>query len=207
MATILTTLDRRMPRGAAIALILAALACGRPDGDPTMSKAEPEAFNHIDIGESGANECSPVIEDDDFRGFLIAAPERVTFERGETTEPFGTFADVPICISYALDVPAEPLERPFDHLIELVARDVETGEVYRGAMITPDNDVPPPASAPPRPEDLAGLVVAGELSPNLLRYVELPAASATYQVHVEFNRGRMHSNAVTVELVMIEPEE
>lgn len=172
-----------------------------------MSKAEPDVFNRIAIDERGENACTPEIEDEDFRGFVIVAPERVTFERGEITdEAFGTFADVPVCIHYVLDVPAEPLPDAFDDLIELVARDAESGEVYRGNMASTDSEEPRPPGQPVTPEEVEGLCVAGALTPNLVRYVPIPAATANYEVWLEFNEGAMRSNTVRVELIMEEPD-
>jgi hypothetical protein len=158
---------------------------------------EPQEFLSVPLNVSQQHRCSPTQADPRWRGVLLRAPTRVRFKEGERVGGFGAFAAIPLCgffrVDIRLDVPPEPFK--------LVAVDKRTGQVFSGAIVErdPSPEFPPPVDLPVTRRQVEGMAGGGYFNPNLADFVELPRASATYDVHVEFRGHR--SNVVTIELI------
>ena len=159
---------------------------------------DPNVFLHVALNEKGPSSCSPQQTDPNWHGILIRAPRQVRFKKNEVVGDTGAFAAVPICgyvcTPIRVDLPPEPLK--------LVAVDTKTKKVYSGSVfdIERGTEEPPPASAPLTEEEAEGMSVGEYFNPNLVDFVQLPRASATYEVHVEFRAFK--SNAVLIELIL-----
>lgn len=157
---------------------------------------DPKEFLDVPLNVNQQHRCSPTHSDPRWRGVLIRAPSVVRFKEGETVGDYDAFAAIPICGYFHMDIqlgtPPEPMK--------LIAVDKRTKQVFSGPIIERDSspDLPPPGELPVTPRQVQGLSGGGYFNPNLADFVELPRASATYDVHVEYRGFR--SNVVTIEL-------
>lgn len=191
-----------------LSIIILALGC-KPPRDTFRGDAmspDDQVFQEVELGSLGPNPCSPhEPEDPAFRGILINAPAVVRFKRGVRIEQDDTFAAIPICGYYILDVPYPPKYPSALEAMRLVAVNRETGEIRIGPVIDRGDEVPPPETAPLTKEELAGVSVAAYFNPNLAAFVPLPENPGVYDVRVELGqRGTedfIQSNTVTIEIV------
>jgi len=184
----------------AVGLALGCTDAERRTGD--IMATDDSAFAEVKLNSLEPNACSPEPPDAAFRGILIRAPKRVTFDPDERVGDRDAFAAIPICGIYILDVGSMP---PHDNTIEameLVAVNDETEAEYTGRMMDPDPQVPPPADGLPPPDkaENVGVSVSGYFNPNLADYVALPEEPATYTVYVRLGE-KITSNEVKIELV------
>jgi hypothetical protein len=159
---------------------------------------QPPIFADVPLHTSNPAPCSPEPPGPEWRGILIAAPERVTMDRtGVALHPP---APIPICGYYLLDVPREPTEEA----IWLVLTEPAT-ETTREAPVTSQD--PSPVAPPPErsldPALLEGVASGSYFNPDLTTFLPLPPVAATYEVTVRY-RG-FTSNTVTIDVVA--PEE
>jgi hypothetical protein len=158
---------------------------------------DPQDFLDVPLNQNQPHRCSPTQKDPRWRGVLIRAPSRVSFKEGESVGDRGTFAAIPICGYFHMDL---RLDIPLDPML-LVAVDRKTKQVFSGPIVELDEspEIPPPDELPVTEEQIKGMAGGGYFNPNLADFVELPQVSATYDVHLEY-RG-FDSNVVTIELV------
>jgi hypothetical protein len=161
-----------------------------------MTKQDKKFFE-VELDTNSPNDCTPELPDDDeYLGIMIAAPSRAPFKLGEPVGARGSFANVPICGAFVMDIPSPPTDEPM--MFHVVNR--ATGDEYEGPIVMADEvtDIPPPEDTPVPAEDLEGMSVTGYFNHNLVDYVPLPVGPAVYDVTVLW-RGKK-SNTVTVEL-------
>ncbi|MFT7185514.1 MAG: hypothetical protein ACI84K_000894 [Pseudohongiellaceae bacterium] len=155
-------------------------------------------FNGVELNSDIKNTCSPnMMGNNKFMGIVINVPSEVEFESGNNMED-DTFVRFPICGFYQLDM-ADLFE---DSLVIIIAKNIDTGQTYRGEIIDkdPSPDVGLPFSEPKlSQDDLRGQLLAAYFNPNLLRYVDLPAEEARYNVLVQI--GKYKSKVVSVKVV------
>lgn len=159
---------------------------------------DPKDFLDVPLNQNAPHACSPPLPALDWMGLVVRAPRRVEFTQGESIGDYHAFAAIPICGYYRV---ALRFEGPNDPM-KLVAVDKKSGQVFSGPIVEldPSPDAPPPVvTAVPDPARLKNTKSGGYFNPNLADYVNLPHASATYDVHVEFREHK--SNVVTIELV------
>lgn len=173
-----------------------------PDDSRSSKYEEPmvidqKMFLKVPLNSNDKNPCSPLSPGPKWRGIMIQAPRQVEFKRGVKVGEYDVFALIPICGFSQLDVPL----RPVQELMQLVAADKKTGDVYRADIVEldPSPIVPPPAGPPPAPADLKGVAVGSYFNPNLADYVSLPEKPGIYEVYVVFRK--VKSNVVTIEIV------
>ncbi|MBU3004972.1 hypothetical protein [Paraglaciecola arctica] len=154
-------------------------------------------FKSIELNSDSKNLCSPDIStQSDFIGVAINVPTEVEFEAAKPAED-GSFTVIPICGFYQLDL----AELSKDSVIQLFAMNVETQQVYRGNLIEEDagTEEPMPFDEPElQPQDLEGQLLSAYFNPNLVQYVDLPIAEATYKILVQI--GQVKSNVVEVKI-------
>lgn len=161
---------------------------------------DQDMFAAVPLNTNDPNACSPANGDPDWRGIRIQAPQKVQLQVRKGTQLPISMAPIPVCGFSLLDVPPAPVHEA----MRLVAKDTRTGAVLAGPIVEldPSPVVPPPRGRPFSAELLKGVAVGSYFNPNLLDFVSLPRAPATYLVHVEF-RG-FKSNEVTIEVVPVE---
>jgi hypothetical protein len=152
-----------------------------------------QVFQSVVLNSEEEFECSPVVPQDvEWRGILIRAPKVVEclIEKGRVK------SKIPICAYYFLEMDREFSVSPF----VLVARDVDTGIIYKGPMLEVDDgyEIPPPGDDDTLGDTAPAGAIGGYANPNLSHYVRLPA-SGTYFVTLE--RGRQKSNKVEVRVL------
>ena len=163
-----------------------------------MSDAKAEVpdqvFQSVVLNSEEEFECSPVApEDVEWRGILIRAPKvaECSIDKGRVK------SKIPICAYYFLEMDREFSVSPF----VLVARDVDSGIIYKGPMLEVDDgyEIPPPGDEDTVGDTAPTGAIGGYANPNLSQYVRLPAPG-TYSVTLE--RGRQQSNKVEIRVVL-----
>lgn len=161
--------------------------------------AEADRFARVDPGSAQQNECTPKVGAG-FIGIRIAAPETVIYTPGERDRFTGAFARAIICgvyrfNAYFLQEHGNPVKNA-----SLVATDAATRQVYAAKMTHGHPELRPPGQPPPRQtaEELKNSFEKSYFNENLLDYLPLPEAPATYQVHLTL--GPESSNVVTITL-------
>lgn len=152
------------------------------------------AFSEVIEDSLLENACSPRMDDPDFRGLLLAAPEVVTYTPGDRDPFSGAFAPVVVCGAYRLDFTTLDLDGDFVDSIVLVAVDEGRRETWSGTMLSVENEI-----EDPEPEDrsrFAGDVISGYFNPNLAVVLALPERPADYVVYAML--GPYESNRVAV---------
>lgn len=172
-----------------------------------MTTADDD-FRAVPLNSLEQTACSPAAPSDPaFRGIVIRAPSLVRYKPGEGVDRFGSFAAVPICAYFQLDVLMPTRFQNLHDAIRLVAVDRERDRTFAGLTVDPDPVVPPPHHVPPKPNRETWVrgedVYAGFFNPNLVQYARLPRLAATYEVFMELDGSEIRSNTVTVRL---EPE-
>lgn len=153
-------------------------------------------FAKLTTGPLDENPCSPVIDDPDFQGIVIHAPELVTYEPGETIEGGVEFADVRVCGTASFEYSFLGLGGEVQEQILLVAVDAATHETYSGKLPGIENAVPPPDDLPVSDADTEGLIVETYFNPNLVEALGLPERPAEYLVYAAL--GEVKSNTVRI---------
>jgi hypothetical protein len=191
---------------AALALILLAV-CGCLGGEDAPGKdkdgmdkwhvSEECDFSAFAAGLLEETACSPVIDDPEFVGIVLNAPERVVYEPGEPPVPGSdAFADVRVCGTACVEHGFLGLEGMVQREILLVAVDSATQETYSGRLPGIENAVAPPDDLPPGGGPTEGLLVESYFNPNLAELLDLPERPAEYIVHAVL--GEMKSNIVRI---------
>ena len=142
---------------------------------------------------------SPVV-DRAFRGIVISAPSPSSFAEGESVDRFGSFANIPVSVTFQLEGEViERIGRVTDH-IGVIAVSRRTNRSYSSTLASHD-PVAPRASAPSPPRNPAvGLPrVRSHLTFNLAQYLDLPHEPDTYWVHLILEQ--YQSNVLSIELV------
>ena len=170
---------------------------------------DDKVYEDIETGILGPTPCSPQKpEDPSFRGILINAPQRVTFIQGRLVPETNTFAKIPICGYYHLNVIYRPKYPSILEGMRMVAINTETQEKYVGPVIDCSDAVRPPKSIPFTKEELEGISVAAYFNPNLLEFVPLPEVPGVYEVYIELGeKGEdpyFRSNTVTIVIMAVE---
>jgi hypothetical protein len=143
---------------------------------------------------------SPSVDPDAY-GIRIAAPRRVEFDPAGSADRVGSFAYVPISLSYHLENAL--LGRAGVDRMTVVATSSSTGAVY-SARIAEDDPVDPPDEGPNPNPPMKGLrleveSIEGYYTFNLLHFLPLPRKTDRYRMHVTLET--FQSNVAEVELV------
>ena len=145
------------------------------------------------------NECTPVVDDPEFRGIVIDAPPQVEFRTGQRTPGSSAFALIRLCGICRFDYHFMGLDGDFIEAILIVAVDDETNETFSGKLTLVTNAEPQPPDLLGRDlvkQDYTGLVVEEHFNPNLAQALRLPARSAQYVVYATL--GEYKSNSVRI---------
>jgi len=180
-----------------LCLIVAIAAC---DGDPQPDELEMEepGFEEVVDGSYMEYDCSPDINDPDFRGIMLSAPEVVTFLPGSSNPITGAFAPVIVCGAFSFEYTTMGLDGDFADSIVIIAVDEQSRRSFRGTMSGIENEIPQPGGmdGDPTAEDFAGDVIGGYFNPNLAVILNLPEQEADYIVYALL--GRHESNRVRI---------
>jgi hypothetical protein len=169
-----------------------------PDEIEMAENTTSTAFDDVVEGSYMDYDCSPDIDDPDFRGIVLNAPEVVYFSPGESNPISGAFAQVIVCGAFAFDYDTMGLEGDFADSIVVVAVDEASRASFHGTMLGIENQEPEPAGiyGEVTPADLSDDVIGGYFNPNLAVILGLPEKEADYVVYAllgpfESNRVRM----------------
>ncbi len=156
-------------------------------------------FFSVELSGNSPNGCSPAPPPLPWKGLIIQAPTKTSFEAGEVADKHGAFAVIPVCGVYRVAVPKTPSHDP----MVIVAVDIDSGKRYEGpiVLLDPSPIKTEPDGEPFDPKLLEGVSVTSFINANVANFVALPAVSARYEIWVEF-RG-MSSNKVVVEVEKI----
>lgn len=160
---------------------------------------DPAEFRHVPLNSREPTACSPTPPGPRWRGLLIRAPRSVRFEIGNRSDREAPAQDaVPLCGYSLLDI--DPTRR--GEKMRIIAVDRDSGRTYSGMIedTDPSPEEPPPEDAPPLdPKMLSGVASGGYFNVNLLEFVHLPAATASYEVHVELRTYRSNHEIIRIE--------
>ena len=157
------------------------------------------AFEEVTEGSLLSNGCSPEVEDPEFRGLVLAAPESVRYTPGRSNPLTGAFAPVIVCGTYVLAYGALGLDGDFVDAMVFVAVDDDRRETFSGRITGVENEIPAPSvfdTSDLTPADFAADVVTGYFNPNLATILSLPERPADYVVYAVL--GPYESNRVTI---------
>lgn len=162
------------------------------------------AFENVVEGSYMDYDCSPDMDDPDFRGILLNAPEVVRFSPGETNPISGAFAPVVVCGAFTFAYTTMGLDGDFADSIVIVAVDEKSRVSFRGTMQGVENEEPEPEGiyGELAPEDLADDVIGGYFNPNLAVILGLPETEADYVVYALL--GPFESNRVRISIRELE---
>lgn len=151
----------------------------------------PSRFERVPCGTSSENACSPALTDD-FRGLLLAAPERVTCSDD---------AVLPVAGAYQFDARFVGRFRSMRSEITLVAVDASTHAARSANLLKRGYKARPSGlGLDPSDPDLDSTVVTGWFNLDLFHWMtDLPRAPARY--HVFATVGDVVSNVVTIAVV------
>lgn len=194
----------RFSQKLAFALLCLTVALGACNGDSKSDKSEmadkfsDPVFNEVVEGSYMDYACSPDIDDPDFNGIKLNAPEVVTFVPGSSDPLNGSFAPVIVCGAYAFKYTTMGLDGDFADSIVLVAVDEKSRISYHGTMSGVENEIPEPQGADNglTAEDFAGDTIGGYFNPNLAVILGLPEKEADYIVYALL--GPYESNRVRI---------
>jgi hypothetical protein len=194
----------RWARPCALVLgLLLVTGCGGADKESgtgkTMEKWEinPECdFGNLETGIMRRNPCSPVINDPDFLGLVINAPEEVFYTPGETVEGSLAFADVRVCGTVSVDYAYGGYRGEVTDKILLVAVNAATQETWSGKMEPIPNPEQRPDGLGGGSADNEGLVMESYFNPNLVETLDLPERPAEYIVYAVL--GEYKSNTLRI---------
>ena len=193
----------RTAAAATVLLVLAGCCGGNRETEKGLEKAmstwhiDPDcSFEGAEFDLMERNSCSPVIDDVDFEGIVIHAPEEVLYEPGEPVEGSEAFADVRICGTCCVDYAFGGLGGDVIEEILLVAVDAATQETYSGKMEPIPNPEERPDDLGGGPVDTEGLLVETYFNPNLAEDLALPERPAEYIVYAVL--GEYKSNTVRI---------
>ena len=180
-------------------LLTGLIACQAHSNQRSLTVAlSNEDFKSVELNSDTQNACSPDTSGiEDFIGIAIQAPTEVEFDLDQPADD-GSFVAIPICGFYQLDM-ADLLE---SSVIHLFAKNIETEQIYRGALLDedPGTEEPLPFDEPElQAEDLRGQLLSAYFNPNLAQYLDLPHEEATYKVLVQV--GKFKSNVVDIKVV------
>ena len=185
-------------------LVVMTIGCGETGNQEkgtgkTMDKwhvSEECDFGKLETGPLGANPCSPEIDDPNFLGIVINAPEEVLFDLDDPVEPSGAFADIRICGTCCFEFDFMGLEGRVQEEILLVVVNAKTQETWSGKMKTIQNPVPRPEGMDEGGGPTEGLLMESYFNPNLAETLDLPAGPAEYIVYAVL--GEFKSNTVRI---------
>lgn len=189
-------------------LLIAAAGCGQNAGEGNETGAimdkwhvDPECdFGQFAAGLMDETTCSPVIDDPDFQGLVLNAPEQVVFVPGEPPIPGSmAFADVRVCGTACFDHGFMGLRGDVIDEILLVAVDSNTQETYSGKMEPVENPEEKPDDLGGGPVETTGLLVETYFNPNLAEVLELPERPAEYIVHAVLGESKSNTVRIRVE--------
>jgi hypothetical protein len=194
----------RFSQKLAFALLCLTVALGACNGDSKSDKSEmtdkfsDPVFNQVVEGSYMDYACSPDIDDPDFIGIKLNAPEVVTYLPGSANPITGAFAPVVVCGAYAFKYTTMGLDGDFADSIVLVAVDEKMRISYHGTMLGVENAEPQPEGADNglTAEDFAGDTIGGYFNPNLAVVLGLPEKEADYVVYALL--GPYESNRVRI---------
>lgn len=141
---------------------------------------------------------SPKI-DDEFIGIRIDAPEVVKFIPDVIIDEFGTFAYIPVSLTYRFALSYEQkFDSITDHMV-IVAVDAVSGESFSSTLEVDESveHVPNDLSNVTE-EELSNTFSTGYLTINLADYLDLPQIGSKLHIHVTLEE--FQTNTVTVEL-------
>ncbi len=188
------------------ALLCLTVALGACNGDSKSDELEmadkfsDPAFEEVVEGSYMDYACSPEVEDPDFIGILLNAPEVVTYVPGSSNPLNGSFAPVIVCGAYAFKYTTLGLNGDFADSIVLVAVDEKSRISYHSTMPGVENAVPEQADPESNltAEDFAGDIIGGYFNPNLAVILGLPEKEADYIVYALL--GPYESNRVRISI-------
>jgi len=184
-----------------LCLTVALAACGddiKSDEVEMTEKFSAPAFEDVTEGSYLSFECSPEIDDPDFRGILLNAPTIVTFSPGKSNPINGAFAPVIVCGAFVFDYSTLDLDGNFADSIVMVAVDEKSRNSFRGTMTGVENPVPMPEKLDDEENgsDFAEDIIGGYFNPNLAVIMGLPIREADYVVYALL--GPYESNRVRI---------
>jgi hypothetical protein len=194
----------RFSQKLAFALLCLTVALGACNGDSKSDKSEmadkfsDPVFKQVVEGSYREHACSPDIDDLNFIGIKLNAPEVVTYVPGSSNPINGSFAPVIVCGSYSFKYTTLGLNGKFANAIVLVAVDEKSRMSFHGTMTGVKNAVPEPQGADNglTAEDFAGDTIGGYFNPNLAVILGLPEKEADYVVYALL--GPYESNRVRI---------
>lgn len=186
---------------ALVCLLVVLAACNSDvqlDEIEMTEKFSDPAFEDVTEGSYLDYECSPDIDDPDFLGILLNAPEVVTFVPGRSNPINGAFAPIIVCGTYSFEYRTMGLDGDFADSIVLIAVDEASRVSFRGTMSGVENAEPEPEGldGDPTAEDFADYVIGGYFNPNLAVVLDLPEQEADYIVYALL--GAFESNRVRI---------
>lgn len=157
------------------------------------------AFEEVVEGSYMDYSCSPDIDDPDFIGIKLNAPEVVTYLPGSSNPINGSFAPIVVCGAYAFKYTTMGLNGDFANSIVLVAVDEQSRISFHGTMSGVENEEPQPENDDGlNAEDFAGDTIGGYFNPNLATVLGLPEKEADYVVYALL--GQFESNRVRISI-------
>ena len=161
-------------------------------------KYSDAAFEEVTEGSYQYFECSPDIDDPDFRGILLNAPSVVTFGPGSSNPLNGAFAPVVVCGAFVFDYSTLGLNGDFADSIVMVAVDEKSRRSFRGTMTGIENAEPMPEGLDDdeNESDFSEDIIGGYFNPNLAVILGLPEQEADYVVYALL--GTFESNRVRI---------
>jgi len=186
---------------ALLCLIVALAACNgdlKSDELEMTERFSNPAFEEVTEGSYLDYECSPDIDDPDFRGILLNAPAVVTYIPGKSNPINGAFAPVIVCGAFTFDYTTLGLDGDFADSIVIVAVDEKSRDSFRGTMTGIENAEPEPEGLydDSNAEDFSDDVIGGYFNPNLAVILGLPEQEADYVVYALL--GPFESNRVRI---------
>lgn len=182
-------------------LTVALAACNgdlKSDELEMTEKFSDPAFEEVIEGSYLYSECSPDIDDPDFRGIQLNAPAVVAYVPGRSNPLNGAFAPIVVCGAFVFDYTTLGLNGDFADSIVIVAVDEKSRNSFRGTMPGVENEVPMPEGieSDSSEEDFSEDIIGGFFNPNLAVILGLPEREADYVVYALL--GPFESNRVRI---------
>jgi len=189
-----------------LALLLSTVvmpACSDDPGmeeSPMVENSSDDVFAEVIEGSYTGFDCSPQIDDPEFRGIVINAPKKVKYTPGQADPIHGGFARIIVCATYEFGYRKFDFKGDIEDRIVFVAVDETTQESYSGTMPGIDNEVSEFESEDDMfdsdEEEQVLDQIAGYINPNLAVILDLPEKEADYVVYAiledfESNRVRI----------------
>jgi len=176
------------------------------DESPMTEKESDDVFAEVVEGSYMGFDCSPQIDDPNFRGIVLNAPKLVKYVPGNADPIHGGFARIIVCATYEFGYRKFDFDGDIEDNIVFVAVDDQTSASYSGTMEGIDNEIPEWDIR----DDMGGSddeeqgydQIAGYINPNLAVIMDLPEKEADYIVYAILED--FESNRVKISVRMSE---